>query len=71
MQNILCGSRIMSILLTANERTDSHSDYSIDQRVVSGGSRGGSGGSLEPPLPPAPPPPRFSSPKPLAHGELL
>ena len=33
-QNIPCGSRVMSILQTAKGRTDSHSDYSADPRVV-------------------------------------
>ena len=33
-QNIPCGSRIMSISLNANERTDSHSHYGADPRAV-------------------------------------
>ena len=33
-QHISCGSRVMNISLTASGRTDSHSDYSADPRVV-------------------------------------
>ena len=33
-QNIPCCSRVMSILLADHGRSDSHSDFSADQRVV-------------------------------------
>ena len=33
-QDIPCGSRVISISLTDHGRTDSHSDYSADLRVV-------------------------------------
>ena len=33
-QNIPCGSRVLSILLTANGGTDSHSDYSAHMWIV-------------------------------------